>query len=96
MSAALSMAPVWYTALAMHASQNNKARTSATVSQGHTLGNALGGVVAGIFLAFGLEFLLMSLVFFMLLILLACFSAYWQSKRVSHRQKYLLQNLGGE
>lgn len=79
MSAALSMAPVWYTALAMHASQNNKARTSAAVSQGHTLGNAVGGVVAGIFLAFGLQCLLTSLVSFMFLILLVLLSVYCQS-----------------
>jgi len=71
LSAALSMGPVWYTAIAIHASEHNKARASASVSQGHTLGNACGGLVGGGLLVFGQSFLLLSFGLFTTLILIA-------------------------
>jgi len=69
-SAALSMAPAWYTALAMRATTKHKARTSAAVSQGHTLGNAFGGLLGGGLLALGNGFLLSSFILFMILIVI--------------------------
>jgi len=83
-SAALSMAPTWYSALAIHASKQNKARTSAAVSQGHTLGNAFGGLVGGGLLVFGQTALLLSFIFLMVFILLAWSVVYRQSNRTNN------------
>lgn len=88
-SAALSMAPAWYTALAMHASKNNKARTSATISQGHTLGNAFGGLLGGLLLVLGQQLLLSSFILFMVLILLAWLTIFSRSSSYNQSQKSL-------
>ncbi|MEI6897323.1 MAG: permease [Psychromonas sp.] len=77
-SSALSMAAPWYTALVMHASQYNKARSSASVSQGHTLGNAFGGIMGGLFLGLGTEVLLVSFIVLVVFILLAWLAIYYQ------------------
>jgi len=81
-SSALSMAPTWYTALAIHANKLNKARTSATVSQGHTLGNGLGGLLAGALLVLGEQVLLHSFVVLMVFILLTWSLIYYQSNQL--------------
>ncbi|WP_160062215.1 MFS transporter [Psychromonas sp. L1A2] len=86
-SAALSMAPAWYTALAIHASKYNKARTSAAVSQGHTLGNAFGGLAGGLLLILGQQALLLSFILLMVLILCAGGMVYHRSHRVNTTNK---------
>ena len=80
-SAALSMAPAWYTALAIHSSQHHKARTSAAVTQGHTLGNALGGLMGGLLLLLGQQAILSSFILLMFFILLAWLAVHRQSIR---------------
>lgn len=89
-SAALSMAPAWYTALAMHASKKNKAWTSATISQGHTLGNAFGGLLGGLLLVLGQQLLLSSFILFMVLILLAWLTIFSRSNSYNQSQKSLI------
>ncbi|WP_333380548.1 permease [Psychromonas arctica] len=79
LSSALSMAPAWYTAIAMHSNLYNKARISAAVSQSHTLGNALGGLLGGVLLTVGELSLLLSFILIMVLILIAWFMLYQQS-----------------
>lgn len=86
-SAALSMAPAWYTALAIHASKYNKARTSAAVSQGHTLGNAFGGLAGGLLLILGQQALLLSFILLMVLILCAGGMVYHRGHRVNTTNK---------
>lgn len=86
-SAALSMAPAWYTALAIHASKYNKARTSAAVSQGHTLGNACGGLAGGLLLILGQQALLLSFILLMVLILCAGGMVYQRGHRVNTANK---------
>ena len=83
-SAALSMAPAWYTALAIHSSQHHKARTSAAVTQGHTLGNALGGLMGGLLLLLGQQTILLSFILLMFFILLAWLAVHRQSSRSIH------------
>ena len=85
-SAALSMAPAWYTALAMHASKSNKARTSATISQGHTLGNAFGGMLGGLLLVLGQRSVLLSFILLMVLILFAWLTVFRQANRYKKDQ----------
>lgn len=80
-SAALSMAPVWYSALAIHASHHHKARTSAAIAQGHTLGNALGALLGGALLIFGESALFLSFSVQMILIVLAWLIIYQQSQQ---------------
>jgi len=82
-SAALSMAPAWYTALAIHASKSSKARTSAAVSQGHTLGNVLGGLAGGLLLILGQQSLLVSFILLMALILCAGGVVYHRGHRLN-------------
>jgi len=80
-SAALSMAATWYTALAIHASLHKKARTSATISQGHTLGNVLGALTGGVLLAVSHQFLLLSFILLTSMILFSwAFICYQGSK----------------
>ena len=88
-SAALSMAPAWYTALAMHASQFHKARTSAAVSQGHTLGNAFGGLVGGALLLLGEQSLLVSFILLTSCMLATWFAIYLQASRSTERNAVL-------
>jgi len=90
MSAALSMAPAWYTALAMHATQHHKARTSATISQGHTLGNVFGGLLGGAFLVFGKASLLASFTLLMAFILLACLMIHRQASVIKEAKNQLV------
>lgn len=85
-SSALSMAPTWYSALAIHASEQHKARTSAAVSQGHTLGNALGALLAGALLMLGQQLLLLSFILLMASILLAWLAVYRQAEKLNERQ----------
>jgi len=68
-SSSLSMAPTWYTSLALHASHNNKGRTSAAISQGHTLGSVLGALMGGLLFVLSEQILLFSFLFLMLMIL---------------------------
>ena len=89
-SAALSMAPAWYTALAIHASKHNKARTSATISQGHTLGNAFGGLLGGLLLVLSQQLLLSSFILFMVMILLAWLTIFSRSNSYNQSQKLLI------
>lgn len=86
-SAALSMAPAWYTALAMRATTKHKARTSAAVSQGHTLGNAFGGLLGGGLLALGNSFLLSSFIVLSLSIALGWLGIYRQSVATINNKK---------
>lgn len=92
-SAALSMAPAWYTALAIHASKYNKARTSAAVSQGHTLGNAFGGLAGGLLLILGQQALLLSFILLMVLILCAGGMVYHRGHRVNTTNKVSIAKL---
>ncbi len=89
-SAALSMAPAWYTALAMHATHSKKAQVSALISQGHTLGNAIGALLAGLLLAFESQYLMYSFLVLMGLILWCWLRLYHSSSpledlAVSHK-----------
>ena len=78
-SAALAMAPAWYTAAAMRSTETKKARVSAAISQGHTLGNAFGALSAGLLLTWDRDYLLPVFVILMLLIVLGWLRLYRQS-----------------
>jgi len=93
LSSTLSMVPVWYSALAIHASEHNKARTSAVVSQGHTLGNACGGVLGGALLTFGQSTLLSSFGLFTVLILIACSVVYHRANNLNKTRLLKINNI---